>query len=216
MPPKQFEYCYYMEARDKILIGAEELFNQYGLKSITMDDIAKHIGMSKKTIYQFFEDKESVIHHLMEYMLGENQKIFAGIHHTASNCIDEIFKCMAQMNVMFSHRNPVLFYDLQKYYPGIWHLFRTFKQDFILQMTAETLEKGKADGLIREDINVGILARLRIAEIDMGFNPMAFPPEQFNVTEVQMTMAEHFLYGACTLEGFKQLEKFKRKQLNKT
>ena len=199
-----------MVVKNKILKGAEELFMRFGIRGITMDDIAKHLGMSKKTIYQTYADKDEIVHTLMKHTLDENSKVFTTIQRTSKNVIDEVFLCMEQMHVMFSNRNPVMFYDLQKYYPNTWKLFREFKNDFILKMVENTLKKGIKDGLVREDINVNILARLRIEEIELGFDQFAFPPEKFNVTDTQIEMAEHFLYGICTLKGYRLINKYKK------
>ena len=198
-----------MEPADKILTGAAELFDKYGLKSITMDDIAKHIGMSKKTIYQFFDDKEAIIQAVMDFVLKENQSNIILKQQQAENRVDEMFQAMRQMECILSHRNPVLFYDMQKYYPSVWHQFQEFKSNFLLKMTEKTLVRGIEQHLFRKDLNIGALARLRIAEIDLGFNPTIFPPELYHVSQVQQLLLEHFLYGICTIEGFKLIENYK-------
>ena len=198
-----------MEAKDKILKATEELIYRFGIKRITMDDIAKQLGMSKKTIYQFYANKEEVVHQLMLNMLVENQRVFTCIKNDSENIVDEFFQCMNQMQHIFSNKNPLLFYDLQKYYTDTWQIFLKFKEDFILKMVKESLVKGIEQGFVRKDINVNIVARLRIAEVDLGFNPLSFPPDQFAVTEVQVAMLEHFLYGICTLKGLKLIEKYK-------
>lgn len=202
-----------MKTKERILKGAEELFIRLGIKSITMDEIAQHLGMSKKTIYRFYKDKDDVVHQLMTQTLEGNCKIFSEIQRKSKDIIEEVFLCMKQMQIMFSNRNPVMFYDLQKYYPQTWKLFRDFKTNFILKMVEETLRKGIKDGYVREDINVKILARLRIEEIEMGFSQTVFPLDKYNITEVQLNMAEHFLYGICTLKGHKLINKRKEKDL---
>ena len=116
---------------------------------------------------------------------------------------------MRQMQAMLAHRNPALVYDLQKYYPNIWQLFQQFKSNFVLTMTEKTLARGIDQNLFRKDLNTCVLARLRVAEIDLGFNPNVYPPEKFNVSMVQQVLLEHFLYGICTLEGYHLIENYK-------
>ncbi len=202
-----------MKTQERILRGAEELFFQLGIKSITMDEIAHHLGISKKTIYRFYKDKDDIVHQLMTQTMEENGKVFSEIKNKAKNIIDEIFLCMKQMQIMFANRNPAMFHDLQKYYPQTWELFRDFKNSFVLKMVEDSLKKGINDGYVRPDINIKILSRLRIEEIDMGFNHMVFPADKHSVTEVQLSMAEHFLYGICTLKGYKLISK--RKEISK-
>ena len=199
-----------MGTKERILLGAQELFFRFGIRSITMDDIAKHLGMSKKTIYQFYKDKDEVVHSLMQMKLKEDEKDFGAIHNNASNIVDEVFGMMQCMSQIFSQINPTIFYDMQKYHTNTWKLFKDFKTKFILGLVEKTVAKGIKDGLVRADVNPKIMARLRIEEIEMGFNPAVFPTEQFKLLEVQLAMVEHFLYGICTLKGHKLIDKYKK------
>lgn len=199
-----------METKESILYGAEELFMRFGIRSISMDDIAGHMSISKKTVYKFYKDKSEMVHRLMKQTLDENCIIFSEIQRESKNVVEELFRYMKQMHEIFSKRNPVLFYDLQKYYPHTWKLFNDFKREFISNMVEKSLRKGIADGFVRPKINVKILTRLRIEEIEMGFNQLVFPPNKFNMLETQLEMADHFLYGICTLKGYKLIEKHKR------
>lgn len=199
-----------MDPKERILKGAEELFFQYGIKSITMDDIAKHLTISKKTIYQYFSDKDEVVHTLMKASLDKDIHDFTCIHNECKNIIDEIFAIMKHMGEIFGKINPIIFYDLQKYHPKSWKLFLDFKSDFILKMVESAVIKGINDGHVRKDINPKILAILRMEEIEMGFNPAVFPHDKFKMLEVQLAMTEHFLYGICTLKGHKLINKYKQ------
>lgn len=199
-----------MSSKDKILQGARELFNRYGIRNITMDEIARHLGMSKKTIYQEFPDKDTLVHFLMLQDMEQRQRIFEKIHTESENVVDEIFTVMKVMTEIFSNCNPVFFYDLQKYFPKTWKLFSDFKFKFILHKVESSLEKGKKDGLVRADINTRILALLRLEEITMALSGQVFPPDKFNMLEVQLALTEHFLYGVCTLKGHKLVNKYKK------
>ncbi|MEO5645730.1 MAG: TetR/AcrR family transcriptional regulator [Bacteroidia bacterium] len=199
-----------MENKERILQAAYELFFRYGIKSVTMDDIAKHLSMSKKTIYQFFRDKDEVVHTLMETSLKKDRDDFRAIAENAVNVVEEVFEMMKKLNEIFSTVNPNIFYDLRKYHPQTWDLFHKFKTEFVLEQVENSLEKGKRDGLVRADINSKLLSRLRGEEIDMGFNPAIFPPDKFRILDVQIAFVEHFLYGICTLKGHKLINKHKQ------
>lgn len=199
-----------MVTKNRILQGAEELFFKYGLKGVTMDDIAKHLGMSKKTIYKSFEDKDSIVHGLMVHKLSEDEHDIIALSQGTSNVIEVVFKLMNHMNQMFTKINPNVFYELQKYYPNSWKLFKEFKENCILKMVEETLKRGMKEGHIREDINYKVIARLRLEEVEMGFNPIVFPPDKFKIADVQVALIEHWLYGICTLKGHKLVNKYKQ------
>jgi AcrR family transcriptional regulator len=198
-----------METEEKILRGAEELFFRFGVRSVTMDDIAKHLGMSKKTIYQCYQDKDEMVHKLMQEHIKQDECTFQESYDKAANVVEEVFNMMQNMTEIFSKVNPLLFYELQKYYPKSWNLIKDFKENFVQRMVESSLEKGMKDGFVREDINTKILSRLRLEEIELAFSPVLFPPDKFNILQVQLAFAEHFLYGICTLKGHKLINKYK-------
>lgn len=199
-----------MDNRKKILFAAYELFFRYGIKSVTMDDIAKHLSISKKTIYLSFQNKDEVVHTLMEQVLLKDQADFITIAKNTSNVVEEVFVMMKKMNGILNTINPNIFYDLKKYHPKTWSLFHKFRMEFVVNCVVVSLEKGKKDGLVRLDINSNILAKLRGEEIEMGFNPAVFPIDKFKILDVQIAFVEHFLYGICTLKGHKLINKYKK------
>jgi TetR/AcrR family transcriptional regulator, cholesterol catabolism regulator len=197
------------EGKDRILSAAYELFSRYGIKSVTMDDIAKHLSISKKTIYQYFRDKDEVVHTLLESRFQTDMADFETIASTAANVVEEVFAHMKKLHQMFTNANPNMFYDLRKHHPRSWDMVTRFRNETALGMVERALEKGKKDGYVRPDVNVSILSRLRIEEIEMGFNPQLFPPAQYPILDVQIAFVEHFLYGVCTLKGHKLINKIK-------
>jgi AcrR family transcriptional regulator len=106
-----------MTIEEKILRGAQELVFRYGIKSITMDDIAKHLGMSKKTIYQHYADKDELILRLVEFLLSHNTDQMECIVEQSKDPIHEIIETMKMMASTFAKMNPILFHDMMKYYP---------------------------------------------------------------------------------------------------
>jgi AcrR family transcriptional regulator len=198
-----------MTIEEKILRGAQELVFRYGIKSITMDDIAKHLGMSKKTIYQHYSDKDELILKLVEFLLGHNEDQMECIVDKCKDPIHEIIETMKMMSSTFAKMNPILFYDMMKYYPESYQKFREFKENRILKMIEQNLKKGQELNLYRKDLNTKILARLRLEQIDLAVNLDAFPPDKFNLVEVHVQLLDHFLHGVCTLKGHKILNKYK-------
>lgn len=198
-----------MTIEEKILKGAQELVFRYGIKSITMDDIAKHLGMSKKTIYQHYSDKDELILKLVEFLLGHNTNEMECIVDQSKDPIHEIIETMKMMSSTFSKMNPILFHDMMKYYPESFQKFREFKENRILKMIEHNLKKGQELNLYRKDLNIKILARLRLEQIELAVNFDAFPPDKYNLAEVHVHLLDHFLHGVCTLKGHKILNKYK-------
>lgn len=198
-----------MKIEDRILAGAQELFFKYGIKSITMDDIAKHLAISKKTIYLYFKDKNEVVETLMKARLKTDE---CEMHHSAMksrNVIEEVFSIMNHISVMFSQMNPILFYELQKYHPNAWKLFKTFKEECVERMVEDSIKRGIREGLVRSDIDTRVIARMRMETLEMGLNPELFPPDKFKIVDVQLALLDHFLHGICTIKGHKMINKYK-------
>jgi hypothetical protein len=78
------------------------------------------------------------------------------------------------------------------------------------QMVERSIERGKKEGLVREDINSKVLSRMRIEQVEMGLNLDVFPPDKFKIVEIQLSMLDHFLHGICTLKGHKLINKYKQ------
>lgn len=197
------------EAREKILKGAETLFMRYGVRSISMDDIARHLAVSKKTLYQHFTDKDDMITQISKIHLERNIEEMDTCSNTASNAIDELGKISVCLKKDMEEINPSLLFDLQKYHPKAWSVWIEFKHKFIRESVVKNLNKGIEEGYFRPEINVDIMAALRIQIVEDVFNESIFPKEKFNLAEAQMQVFDHFVYGLCTEKGRKLYQKLK-------
>ncbi len=198
-----------MSQTERILSGTEELFLKSGIKSVTMDDIAKHLGMSKKTVYQFFKDKNELVVALVKRKIRDDEEQMSEIISKSSNVIDEMINMMKCSEEIFSRINPIIIHDLQKYHPGAWKEFQNFKSGVVVHTLQELLTKGIKQGYIRPDIDVKVIAMMRVNQVELGFNTNIFPAAEFNTWKVQQQFHEHFNYGICTLKGYKLLNQYK-------
>ena len=198
-----------MDLKDHILKEADKLFCQYGIKSVTMDDIAKHLGMSKKTIYQHYKDKNELVHILIKNKMETQVCVMDQNSVEASNAVEEVFRAVTQMQSMLSDINPVLFYDLQKYHPEAWMVFKTFRESNLFKVIRHNLGWGVQEGYYRKEINLDIISRMRIEHIDMAFNHTLTLVNKYGVLQVMKELTEHYLYGICTPEGNKLINKYK-------
>jgi len=198
-----------MSQIERIIEGGEELFLKAGIKSVTMDNIARHLGMSKKTIYQFFKDKNELIMALVKKKLQEDEDQMNVIISRSENVIEEMINMMKCSEDIFSRINPIVIHDLQKYHADAWKQFQVFKTEVLVHTLEQLLAKGIKQGYIRPDIDVKILARMRVSQVEMGFSTTMFPAAEFSVWKVQTQFMEHFNYGVCTLKGYKLLNQYK-------
>ncbi len=198
-----------VDVKDKILRGSEELFMRYGVRSISMDDIARHVGVSKKTLYQHVADKEELVLLVSRSHLERNIVQFDGIREGSKNPIEEL----ANISVCLKHNmetmNPTLLYDLQKFHPKAWGEWITFKRKYLRESIVRNLSQGIADGYFRADVNPDVMAAMRIELVQLAFNNEIFPPAQFKLAEVQEQIFDHFVFGLVTEKGRKLYLKLK-------
>ena len=173
-----------------------------------MDDVAHSLGMSKKTIYQYFEDKNDLVCQVTSMVLEIRQKEYDNITENASNALEELFHMSRCMRTHFRELNPSLMYDLQKYHKDAWGLFLKHEKEVIYHSVTDNLHRGIKEGFFRPEIDVNVLARLRVEEIHLSFDERIFPKEQFDFTEVQMQMYDHFVHGLLTESGIELYRKY--------
>lgn len=201
-----------MELKDRILQKAEQLFFRVGVKSVTMDDIARELGVSKKTIYQHFPDKDEIVYQTVVQEMVKDQCEFDALRGSSYNAIERIMHGTEMMRQQFADMNPSLIYDIQKYHPRAWQVFQRHKHDYILNGIREELRQGITEGLFRADLDVEVLARLRLEQIELGFNHQVYPPSQFTLVQVQLAFADHFIRGIVTERGMALYDEYQRSQ----
>jgi AcrR family transcriptional regulator len=201
-----------MSQIERIIEGGEELFLKAGIKSVTMDDIARHLGMSKKTIYQFFKDKNELVTAMVKKKLKEDEEQMIEFISKSANVIEEMMNMTKCSEDMFSRINPIVIHDMQKYHPDAWKVFQQFKNEVLISTLEELLTKGIKQGYIRPEIDVRVVARMRVNTVELGFNTTIFPIAEFNTWKVQVQFLEHFNYGICTLKGYKLLNQYRNIQ----
>ncbi|MEO6611587.1 MAG: TetR/AcrR family transcriptional regulator [Chitinophagaceae bacterium] len=204
-----------MEPKERILIKAEELFMQYGIRSVSMDDIANNLGMSKKTLYQYFADKDELVEAVVEGHINQVEGDCMACRSGASDAIHEIFLTMEHIMQEFNNMNPMLVYDLEKFHFKAYQRFREYKDKFLLQIIRHNIEWGIKDELYRADLNVDVLSKYRIESIMIPFNVAVFPPGKYNLASTSGIMIENFTYGLATIKGHKLIQKYNEQRQKK-
>ena len=193
----------------ELLTKAEELFLSYGIKSVTMDDFASRLGMSKKTLYQFVSDKGDLVKKTMKNHIEAEKRAIQEISRQHENAIDEIFEIGRHVLVHLSKMNPSAMYDLQKYHPDGWKLFVEYKNTFIYSCILGNIDKGIRQGLYRDDFNPDIVAKFYAARTEIVVSQEVFPFPKYTVMDVYAEYLKYHIRAIASEKGLKYLEKQK-------
>jgi AcrR family transcriptional regulator len=204
-----------METQERIIRKTHELFMLYGIRSVSMDEIANHLGMSKKTIYQYFKDKDALVEGVIDIEIQKHETEFTHYAANSENAIHEIFIAIDNIQETLKHMNPSVMYDLQKYHGEAFEKFRTHKNTFFYGITKTNIERGRTEGLYRKELNVDILTRLRLANMFLMFDFEHFPSNKFTAIEIITETTDNFLYGMATQSGLQIIEQYKQERKNK-
>lgn len=195
--------------KEKIQKGAEDLFMRYGVRSISMDDIARHLSVSKKTLYQHFADKEDIVTVTCRAHLDRNAKEFDSMRERSQNAIEELHLLSVCLKKNMEDMNPSLLFDLQKYHPRAWSIWLEHKNKTIRESVVRNLRQGMEEGYFRPEMDPDVIAAVRMELVQLAFNEDIFPRERYRLPEVQMQIFEHFVFGLLTEKGRKLYLKYK-------
>ena len=197
--------------KDKILEKATELFLNLGFKSVTMDDIANAMGISKKTIYAHFKNKTELVKAATFQLFDV---ICEGIDFICSeekNPIAELYeiKAFAMKHLKDEKSSPQ--YQLQKYYPKIYETLKFKQFEIMKDCIAKNLERGIETGLYRTDLNIEFITRIYFNGMIGIKNQQLFPQERFTMKALMEDYLEYHLRGITTTKGLQFLTSFLNK-----
>jgi len=191
------------------------LFRQYGVRAITLDEIALQLGISKKTIYEHFTGKDELVTEILRQRIGQVQEQFTELTSHSRDAIEANVLMIQFLDGLFRNMNPVVVMDLQKYHPDAFQIYQDHMYGFVINSMRRNLARGVEEGLYREDVDQEIMARFRVESCNMCFKPGTFPKDHFEMSRVQRQLLEHFLFGVATEKGYKLLMEYKQHMLNK-
>ena len=198
-----------IDHKERIKQAAHELVMKYSIRSVSMDDIATSVGMSKKTIYQYYQDKDELVKAVVEGVIEENECVCNGHVVAAKNAVHEIFLAMEMMVEMFKSMNPSIIYEMQKYHPEAYLRFHKHKSKFLLSHMQKNLLRGIQEELYRPDINVQILSHFRVESMFIPFNPeFQRSLNNYNLLELEEQIITNFLFGLVSPKGYKLAMKY--------
>lgn len=190
-----------MNTKQKILIQTFDLIMKYGIKSVSLDDISRGIGISKKTIYQYFESKRGLIHNVIENHIQNDESDIAEIVTRADNAIDEMVTIAKHILVFLRSMSPSMIFDTKKYYPKIWERYENQHFGFILDIIVTNINRGQEEGLYYLDINAEIISKLYVQQILTLSDETVFPLSTFKRSDLYKQMVTFHLRGLLNDNG---------------
>lgn len=149
-----------------ILKKVRQLYRKYGIRSVTMDDVSHELGISKKTLYQYVQDKDDLVHKVVELEISDRQDRMNISCSDDKNAIEQLLEIARCISTMLKDYSAASEYDLKKYYPDLYIRVRDLRRNHVFRFISDNLKKGIQEGLYREEINVDIVSRLNVALIE--------------------------------------------------
>lgn len=196
------------EKREHFLSKIQTIFIEKGVKALTMDDISRELGISKKTLYQICDNKSDLVKMVMEFQMNCDTIQVDKCSVNAENAIHEIFLIMESLSDRIRNLNPITLHDIQRFYPESWQVFQSYRVDFILKKMQANLLRGMKEGLYRKKMNPDIIAKIYVSAIDTVFDTKLFPINEFHFLDVYKEFLYYHLRGISSEKGNFVLDSF--------
>ena len=177
-----------------------------GIKSVSMDDIARELGISKKTIYKHFKDKKELISNVIKFDIDQEKCLCEDCYNSTENAVQQMIDISRHISHSHKDVNPTVIYDLQKYYPEEWAIMENFRNDFVRSAILKNIEKGRLEGLYRTDIEPDIIALIYITLISGMMLQLTKSDNDYNFVTLHRQMVSYHLSGICNQNGREYLE----------
>jgi TetR/AcrR family transcriptional regulator, cholesterol catabolism regulator len=192
----------------EIIQKISEIYFRYGIKSVTMDDLARELGVSKKTLYLHFRDKEDVVDKVINYLISAQKcGINDALNQPDTNAIDKLMLMTHFFAEHLKNSNASLMYDLQKYYPRVWDEIVVFKREAVYNHIIDNINDGVKEKLYRDDLNYEIIARIYVSRMEMYQTDLWQPLEKYHLAEIFQTLFIYHIRGIASEKGIDYLEK---------
>lgn len=190
-----------------ILLKVRELYLKYGIKSITMDDVASELGISKKTLYQYVTDKDDLVGKFIDNEIALRKEEICKCFNIGFNAIEELVEISVFMNKIMRDQNPATEYDLKKYYPQHYQKIVKTRREGIYNYILLNLKKGIKEGLYRKDLNEEIIAKLYLSRAESIHINDLFTIEEYTSIKLFVELLTYHIRGIATEKGIIVLEK---------
>lgn len=198
------------EEKKELITKIMGLFTKYGIRSITTSDIARELGISKKTLYEYFKDKSEIVEFSLNLIYENRVKQFEAIREKQLNAVESLLEIYSLITEMIKTTSPTLEHDLRKYYPDIFTKVYGKGKEMIYNMHKENIRQGQSEGLFR-DVDPDIIARL-VCHRAQTFMLEVFSTEEIFSGRIHRELFLYHLFGICSEKGYalvaSQMDKF--------
>ena len=202
------------EKSGQLISSILELFMKFGIKSLTMDDISRKMGISKKTLYQVVKDKKDLVKKGMLLCLEDEQYVISDVTKKSESAIDELIGFTKCANARLSEMHASVIYDLQKYHPETWELMEDHKKGFVKNAILENTKRGIKEGIYRDNLNPEIIASLYILMMDGFFHSDEVFGKGVTLEEIHLEMIRYHVRGVANDKGITVLRNALNKEEN--
>lgn len=187
--------------RNEIIEQSALVFLRHGIRSVTMDDLAKSLGMSKKTIYNYFKDKDELIKCIVNTLIEKNRKACEVGRLKSENAIDALMSISEYSTRLFTEIHTSVFYDLQKYYPETWNIIRQHRFDFISKQITENIQRGQKEGIYLSNLDPKTMSGIHLSMVSMMTDSDIFDVENNQYGELLEQIVLFQLRGIVNDKG---------------
>ena len=181
---------------------------KYGLKSVSMDDISRTLGISKKTLYQYVENKKDLVQQIFAKHIEEEEAAIKEIVAESGDAVEELLGIAKYITSLLREMSPTTLYDIQKYYGDIWQMVQKLHNKYIYQTIKNNMERGITQGLYRADLNPDIVAKLYVGKTFIIVDEEVFPVREYNIEQLYWEYMRYHIHGIASAKGLKLLEKY--------
>ncbi|MBG15245.1 MAG: hypothetical protein CL853_02710 [Crocinitomicaceae bacterium] len=203
-----------MSKVQEIIHQVAELFRDFGIKSLTMDDISSSLGISKKTLYKYVSDKNDLVNKVIKASIEQKESYLLQLIKENNHPIDELVSIAKFSIIEISSLHPSVQFDLKKYHPKAWMLFEQHKQSFVYNCVVNNLKEGIKINVYRNNIDPDIVARLHTGAIPLVFDSSVFPPSNYSFKNVFSEFMRHHIRGIATQKGIEYLKELIKNDTN--
>ena len=198
----------------ELLMKTAGFFMQNGIKSHTMDDVSKFLGISKKTLYTYVSSKVDLVNRAMTLLMENDVQACNEVIAMKGNAIDKIYAINKRVSEKLEQTQPVIIYDLKNHYPEAWEIVQKHKSQFILMEIKNSLLDGIEEGLFR-DMNVEIIATANVNLIYSIFEDKIFPSHKYSFSQIHNEILRYHIRGIANKKGLAYIEELIKKNETK-
>ncbi len=191
------------DIQSKLFKRVEEMFFRLGIRNLTMDDVARELGISKKTLYQHVENKDDLVKKVMLVGIEEDRAAHLTIVGGSKDAVDEMLGVARYVIGQVRQIKPILMFDLQRHYPDAWAMMDDFHTHDIKIWVKKNIERGIREGLYRPEVNPEIVASIYVAASANICDERFFPHGKFAFEEVILQFMTNHVFGICSEKGRK-------------